>query len=943
MHRHRKIFRVVHASCSSSRSAATSARVKPRPLDTPSTTTDFGQWGIPSSNVSGPSGATGSQETRQNPLPASLRSDTSPLTALRANLGKWARSPPSQPTTDATEPPPFLRSPPSNSSSSRSSARSLPSKWARATPSTSQQDSQSSQSDSVRGTRDVAPHLDPKPRDNATSPSHTSPTLQQSFASHSRSLQKDHKLGRNRTSQLASSAQNIERHSSDSLSVRERRDRPSFDSRLSGDFIESDPSQQRSPAGVKERQNNYGRPERTTRTAFKERGTLLSRGHKNDSLSEIEEPKKQVKKVKKAVIIEKKVSADVYIPSTVSVGTLARLLDVRLEHLQQKMRLCGMSEEAEYDHVLTADYAVLLVEEFGRNPIVNDEAAFDIYPPLVVQPLPVIPLLKCLSYSPPHPNPSSLQSRPPVVTIMGHVDHGKTTLLDNLRSTSVAKGEAGGITQHIGAFSVPVPASSSNAEGPRSITFLDTPGHAAFSAMRARGARVTDIVVLVVAADDGIMPQTKEVISLIKKDEGKIGVVVAINKVDKPGVDVDAVKKALLAENIQLETFGGDIPSVEVSGLTGLGLPTLVETLSAIAEMQDLRAEREGPVQGYVLESKVQKGLGPVATVLVLRGCLKLGSHVISRLSSAKVRIMNDATGAAVKEAYPGMAITVSGWKTVPNAGDEVLQGTEAEVKKALANRQRKADIEATLVDVEAINSVRRQERERRELELQLGESLNENLPQIEEGPKELRLIIKADVSGSAEAVQGALQGIGNKEATTRVVSSGVGDISESDVTMAKAIGGTIVGFSVKTPKAIETLAAQNGVPIISSNIIYRIMDIVKEKVIALLPVIIETRVTGEAVILQIFDIQLKAKQTKKVAGCRVTNGIVEKSKFARLIRDGVTLHEGSLDTMRILKKDVIEIRKGTECGLCFGPTFGDLREGDMIQMYEKIEKPGCL
>lgn len=271
---------------------------------------------------------------------------------------------------------------------------------------------------------------------------------------------------------------------------------------------------------------------------------------------------------------------------------------------------------------------------------------------------------------------------------------------------------------------------------------------------------------------------------------------------------------------------------------------------------------------------------------------------------------MNDSTGTVVKAAYPGMAVTVSGWKTVPNAGDEVLQGTEAEVKKALANRQRKADMEATLVDVDAINKVRRQERERRELELEFGESLDEDSPGVEKGPKELRLIIKADVSGSAEAVQGALQGIGNKEAITRVVSSGVGDISESDVKMAKAIGGmwnfvkhyfgsstsvigTVVGFSVKIPKAMEILAAQNGVPIISSDIIYRLMEIVKERIIALLPVIIETRVTGEAVILQTFDIQLKAKQTKRVAGCRVMNGIIEKSKFARLVRDGVTLHEG--------------------------------------------------
>ncbi|KAH0584027.1 hypothetical protein H2248_009602 [Termitomyces sp. 'cryptogamus'] len=958
MHRHPKIFRIIHTSCSSSRSAATSARVKPRSLaDNPSETTDFSQWAIPSSSVPGSSRASGSQDIRRNLFPTSLRSDTSPITTPQVGMNKWARPTSPQPATRTTA----RSSPPSNTSSSQSSARSLPSKWASAAPSISQDVTQPSRPDSsprnnARRHRDAAPHLSSSPGDNTISrnstkipdlkrlvkglgnelpravsdiPPQEHPTTidgvalrQEKTTSRSPPLEKDHKD--HHTSQSTSPAQNVEQPSLDS-SVHER-NKQSSDLRLRSTLIKSDPDHQdQTSRGTERRSNRYDRPERTKRAAFKERGTLLRRDNRDDSRSEIEEPiQKQVNKVKKTVTVERKVSADVYIPSTVSVGTLARLLGVRLEHLQQKMRLSGMGQEAEYDYVLTADYAVLLAEEFGRKPIVNDEAAFDIYPP------------------PPHSDPASLQTRPPVVTIMGHVDHGKTTLLDSLRSTSVAKGEAGGITQHIGAFSVPVP-SNSNADGPRSITFLDTPGHAAFSAMRARGARVTDIVVLVVAADDGIMPQTKEVISLIKKDQGKIGVVVAINKVDKPGVNIDAVQKALLAEDMQLEAFGGDIPSVEVSALTGLGLPTLVETLSAIAEMQDLRAEREGIVQGYVLESKVHKGLGPVATVLVLRGCLKTGSYLISGLSTAKVRIMSDATGATVKAAYPGMAITVSGWKTLPNAGDEVLQGSEAEIKKALVNRQRKVDMEATLIDVEAINSVRRQEREKRELELELGESLDENSTEVEEGPKELRLIIKADVSGSAEAVQGALQGIGNKEAITRVISSGVGDISESDVMMAKATGGTIVGFSVKTPKAIETLAAQNGVPIISSDIIYRLMEIVKEKVIALLPVIIETRVTGEAVILQIFDIQLKAKQTKKVAGCRVTNGIIEKSKFARLIRDGVTLHEGSLDTMRILKKDVTEIRKGTECGLCFGPTFRDLRDGDMIQMYEKIEKPGLL
>ncbi|KAJ7445702.1 P-loop containing nucleoside triphosphate hydrolase protein [Mycena galericulata] len=590
------------------------------------------------------------------------------------------------------------------------------------------------------------------------------------------------------------------------------------------------------------------------------------------------------------------------------------------------MYQAGMGAQASFDYVLTADYAVLLAEEFGRKPTVNDEAAFDLYPP------------------PPHADSSVLPTRPPVVTIMGHVDHGKTTLLDTLRSSSVAKGEVGGITQHIGAFSVPVP--SAAGAGPQSITFLDTPGHAAFSAMRARGAQVTDIIVLVVAADDGIMPQTREVIELIKKDRDNVGVVVAINKIDKPGCDVDALQKALLVEDIHLEDLGGDTPSVEVSGLTGQGLPELVETLSLMAEIQDLRAEPDGAVFGYVLESKVLKGLGAIATVLVLRGCLKPGSHILSGVHHAKVRIMQDSNGKPVKAASPGMAVTVSGWKSLPNAGDEVLQGTESEIKKAIANRQRKADIEASLLDIEAINSSRQQERERRQAEAETEQAGEEAQPKFKEetptGPKELRLLIKADVSGSAEAVEGALQGIGNHLAITKVVSSGVGDVLESDVMMAKAVGGMIVGFSVSSSRTVETLAAQHGVPIVTNDIIYRLMEDIKARVIKLLPVILESKVIGEAKVLQLFEIQVKGKQTKTVAGSRIINGLVEKNKPARVVRDGTVVFEGSFETMRHFKKDVTELRKGTECGLNLAG-FDDLQVDDVIQTYETIEKPGLL
>ncbi|KAJ4479480.1 initiation factor 2 [Lentinula lateritia] len=586
------------------------------------------------------------------------------------------------------------------------------------------------------------------------------------------------------------------------------------------------------------------------------------------------------------------------------------------------MEQSGMGEETSYDHVLTSDYAVLLAEEFGKNPVVNDEMAFNIYP------------------SPPHPQPSTLPLRPPVVAIMGHVDHGKTTLLDTLRSTSVAQSEAGGITQHIGAFSVPVP-STGNDNGLKSITFLDTPGHAAFSAMRARGAGVTDIIVLVVAADDGIMPQTREVINLIKKEQDKVGVVVAINKVDKPGINIEAVQQSLLAEGLQLEQYGGDVPAVTVSGKTGEGLPSLVETLSAIAEMQDLRAENEGPVHGYVLESNMHKGMGSVATVLVLRGNLKIGSHIISGLSYARVRVMNDSTGKPVQIATPGMAVTVSGWKSLPTAGDDVLQGSETNIKKAIANRERKAEIDLSLADVEAINQSRRQDREKRELELQLGKDAAAADEQTEDGPKELRLIIKADVSGSAEAVGGALQGIGNDVATTKVISSGVGDITDTDVTLAQTAGGMIVAFNVNASKQVQVAAAQKNVIILSSGIIYKLMDDVQEHVIKLLPVIIEKKITGEAQVLQIFDIQAK-KQVVKVAGCRVTNGTVERSKQARVIRNGETVHEGPIETLRVIKKDVIEVRKGSECGLSLA-NFSELQAGDSIQMFTIIEKPGVL
>ncbi|KAH9966697.1 initiation factor 2 [Russula dissimulans] len=661
---------------------------------------------------------------------------------------------------------------------------------------------------------------------------------------------------------------------------------------------------------------------RRSRVEHKERGSLRrtyelqSRNRDRDTPTKAYSQHPKPKNKSKAL---NGIKAEVVIPSVVSVGNLARILSVSLARLQWKMREAGMAEEASYDHVLTSEYAVLLAEEFNRNPVVNDEAAFDLHPP------------------PPLTDASTLPLRPPIVTIMGHVDHGKTTLLDTLRSASVAKGEAGGITQHIGAFSVPV--HNAIGDGVQKITFLDTPGHAAFSAMRARGADVTDIVVLVVAADDGVRPQTKEVIRLVQKDPD-VQLIVAINKIDKPGVNISNVHNALLAEGIQLEAMGGDVPSVEISGLTGQGLDQLVETITAVAEMQDLRAEHEGHACGRIIESNLQKGLGPVATVLLLRGSLKPGAHLVAGTTHAKVRVMSDSTGSPVKVAVPGMAITVSGWKDLPGAGDEVLEGPEQDVKKAVANRQRKAEEQAMMVDIDAINIQRRLVREQRERE---EAEQPEVIPEAEtEKPHELRLIIKADVSGSAEALVSAVQCIGNESARVKIVHTGVGEVTESDIFLAKTSESMIIAFSVPVPRSAIMTAGVHNIPIFSSKVIYQVIEDVRQRVANLLPTMYEKRISGEASVLQIFDIKLSGGRTKTIAGCRVTKGVVDKSKKAQVVRNGEVVHEGRLETLRHLKTDITEASKGIECGVGL-ESFGDLRKDDVIQVYSDIELPKVL
>ncbi|ODO09433.1 translation initiation factor IF-2 [Cryptococcus amylolentus CBS 6273] len=663
--------------------------------------------------------------------------------------------------------------------------------------------------------------------------------------------------------------------------------------------------------------------------------TKHHRRNRQPEQSQPEQPRKP--KAPKPKVVPVRQEKEVYIPRTVSTANLAKIFGVKLFPLQAKMLQLEMTEdERRPDYLLSAEQACNIAIEYGYNPIVDDEASFDIYPEQVDFPT--------------DPVDGPLQPlRPPVVTIMGHVDHGKTTLLDSLRHTSVAASEAGGITQHIGAFSVPLSSLLPSADPKASaatITFLDTPGHAAFTAMRARGASVTDLVVLVVAADDGVMPQTREVLDLAKNAGDTLGLVVAINKCDKPGVDFNKIKSALGAEGIFLEEDGGDVPSVKVSGLKKTGLDDLVETLATLAEIRDLRARRDGKAEGYVLESRVDKGRGNVATVLVTKGTLRAGSSIVAGTTWCRVRQMQDDKGKPIREAPPGTPVSVTGWKELPSAGDELLEAVkgEDEAKKAVGNRKRDIERKKLMKDAEQINAKRREERLRVEAETAAAEAAEngevvETVREVKDDFKTLRLIIKADVSGTVEAVVGSLEHIGNKEAGVRIIQTGVGEVNENDIALAETSDATIIGFNVSAPRAIQTLAKNTNVPLQLESVIYRLIEKVRHDVAALLPPTIEYSVKGEASVLQLFQINVKRKEFMTIAGCRVNNGVLDKSQGVRVLRgpDRKVVFEGSMGTLKHLKKDVQDVRKGMECGIAL-EGFTDIKEGDEIVTFVKVE-----
>jgi translation initiation factor IF-2 len=496
----------------------------------------------------------------------------------------------------------------------------------------------------------------------------------------------------------------------------------------------------------------------------------------------------------------------------------------------------------------------------------------------------------------------NLQPRAPVVTVMGHVDHGKTSLLDAIRSANVVSGEAGGITQHIGAYQVSSPSGDK-------ITFIDTPGHAAFTAMRARGAKVTDIVVLVVAADDGVMPQTIEAIAHARA--AKVPMIVAINKMDKPDANPVRVRTDLLQHEVQVESMGGDVVDVEVSALKKEGIDKLLEMIGLQAEILDLKANPDRPAEGTVIEAKLDRGRGPVATVLVQRGTLRPGDIVVAGAEWGRVRALISDTGDNVQMAGPSTPVEVPGFAGTPEAGDRLaVVDSEARAREVTDYRARQRR------DRPAVGAARG--------------SLEQMMSQLKTaGRKEFPLVIKGDVQGSIEAIVGSLEKLGTDEVIARVLLAGVGGISESDVTLAGSTGAVILGFNVRAHKEARTAAERAGVEIRYYNIIYDLVDDVKKAMSGLLSPTLRETMLGNAEILEIFNIS----KVGKIAGCRVTDGKVERGANVRLIRDNVVVHEGKLSTLKRFKDEVREVPAGQECGMAF-EKYEDMRAGDVIECY---------
>ena len=604
------------------------------------------------------------------------------------------------------------------------------------------------------------------------------------------------------------------------------------------------------------------------------------------SMASIRRRREREKRQSMSMEPREKVARTITLPESITIQELANRMAERAVDVIKLLMQQGVM--AKINDTIDADTAELIAEELGHK--VNRVTDADVEDSIDTE----------------EDTDDDKKPRPPVVTVMGHVDHGKTSLLDALRKTSIVTGEAGGITQHIGAYQV-------TKDDGEKVTFIDTPGHAAFTSMRARGAKVTDIVILVVAADDGVMPQTVEAISHAKAAE--VPIVVAVNKIDKPEADPTRVKNELLQHEIISEDMGGDVQFVEVSALTGTGLDDLLESVLLQAELLDLKANPDRAAEGIVIESKLEKGRGAVATVLVQRGTLSVGDIFVVGEESGRVRALLDDQGESIKSALPASPVEVLGAGGSPSAGDmfNVVE-TEAKAREIAEYRAR-------------ISREKRTASGNRT-------TLDQMMQQLKDTElKELPIVVKADVQGSAEAISQAVDKLGTDEVCGRVVHTAVGGITESDITLAAASNASILGFNVRANSQARNLADEQGVEIRYYNVIYDLVDDMKAAMSGMLSPDLRETMLGNAEILEIFNVS----KSGKVAGCKVTDGLVRRGARVRLIRDSVVIHEGELSSLRRFKDEVKEVNAGQECGMAF-ENYEDLKQGDVIECYEVEE-----
>ena len=592
-----------------------------------------------------------------------------------------------------------------------------------------------------------------------------------------------------------------------------------------------------------------------------------------DSKHQFEAPKEFIKK-------------DIEVPSTIQVGELAKSMAVKGGEVVKNLMSLGVI--ATLNDFIDQETAILVVEEIGHNGVAVQEENLE------------EDLANLIQYN------DEPKIRPAVITVMGHVDHGKTTLLDFIRKTKVVDGEAGGITQHIGAYEV------DTSKG--KLTFIDTPGHAAFSSMRARGANTTDIVVLVVAANDGIKPQTEEAINHAKA--AGVSIVVAINKIDLDGADLEKVKGDLAAKDLTPDDWGGNIQMVPVSALKGDGVDDLLERIALEAEILELKAHHEGAAQGVIIESELDKFRGSVSTFLIQNGTLKVGDLVVSGNAIGKIKSIVNSDGNKIKQAGPSAAVEVLGLNSVPTAGDKFQV-----VKNDKQARE--------------ISEYRTTKEKEKKLLKQKDESAGDLFETLgQESKKVLNVIVKTDVGGTCEAILAALNDLGNEKAKVKIVSSGVGGISESDANLAVAVESIILGFNVRADNSAKKIIEEEAIPLSYHSIIYELLDDVKARMSGLLDPIIKEEIVGTAEVLEVFN----SPKFGQVAGCNVIEGNVLRNKPVRVLRDDIVIFEGELNSLRRFKEDVNEVKNGNECGMGI-KNYKDIKPGDKIEVFDRKEE----